>query len=229
MATHLTSELAKQDNIVHMGEELGSLYSELWQEVSRLFIIWGEYVALYGTKPSRVDLINNAAPLFFKVVQVSLWDNTLLAIARITDPTESCRKKNLTIKHLPSLIKDMGLQNKINNHIKTVDCKATFCRDYRNRRLAHNDFDLMMSEQAKPLEPASRKNVIDVLKGIMDVMNTVSIHFMETETPFDHTLNSQGAEDLLYVLDNGLRASTERRLRLESGNPLPNDTVVREL
>jgi hypothetical protein len=85
-STHRTSDEAKIERIAKMGEELGELYDALWQQVAWLYQKWGEYVVLFGTKPSRVELLNLAAPKFFRIVQDTLWKDVLLHIARLTDP-----------------------------------------------------------------------------------------------------------------------------------------------
>lgn len=65
-----------------MGDDLGSLYHALWNELAWLYSKWEEYVELFGTKPSRIDLLNKAAGHFFRIVQDSLWEESLLHIAR---------------------------------------------------------------------------------------------------------------------------------------------------
>jgi hypothetical protein len=60
-----TAEEAKKTNVEKMGAQLGVHYSALWQEVALLYRNWGEYSALFGTKPSRIELMNRAAPYFF--------------------------------------------------------------------------------------------------------------------------------------------------------------------
>ena len=72
-----------------MGWELGELYAALWREVAGIHSKWAEYVVLYGTKESRVDLLNRAAPRFARLIQDTLWENTVLHIARLTDPPKS--------------------------------------------------------------------------------------------------------------------------------------------
>lgn len=65
MSTHRTTEEAKQQYVEVMGEKLGSLYHALWNELAWLYAKWGEYVEIFGTKPSRVELVNQAAGHFF--------------------------------------------------------------------------------------------------------------------------------------------------------------------
>ena len=131
----------KEDDIKLMGEMLGTVYYELWQEVAWLHEKWGEYEELYVKKKSRINLMNQTAPLFFRIVQDTLWQNVLLNIARITDPIKSAGKKNLTLQILPSLVKD-ELHESITSMVKKSVRKAEFCRDWRNRHIAHMDYNL---------------------------------------------------------------------------------------
>src|SRR5665811_1662354 len=96
MSGHSTAEEAKQHHIDVMGEDLGSLYHALWNELAWLYSKWGEYVELFGTEPSRIGLINSAAGRFFRMVQDSFWEDSLLHIARLTDPPRTAEKENLT-------------------------------------------------------------------------------------------------------------------------------------
>ncbi len=65
MDGHLTDEEVRRNHIVKMGDELGSQFNRLSNECTWLHLKWSEYVALYGVKPSRVDLLNASAGGFF--------------------------------------------------------------------------------------------------------------------------------------------------------------------
>ena len=69
MATTQSADEAKQAYVASMGESLGSIFHALWQEVAWLHFKWREYVVLFGTKQSRVALLNRAAPSFFRIVE----------------------------------------------------------------------------------------------------------------------------------------------------------------
>lgn len=45
--THRTAEEAKIHYIEKMGDDLGTQFAALWQEVVRLHMKWGEYVELF--------------------------------------------------------------------------------------------------------------------------------------------------------------------------------------
>ncbi|MET3906774.1 hypothetical protein ABID59_001105 [Bradyrhizobium sp. S3.3.6] len=227
-----TADEAKKANIQKMGEQLGTLFSGLWQEVATLHFHWNEYVTLFGTKPERITLLNQAAPFFFRVIQDTLWESTLLSLARLTDPSNSQGnpdRSNLTVQALPALIADERLREKVERLVREATKLTEFCRDWRNRRIAHRDLKLALNEFTKPLAEGSRANVKDALKATAEVLNAVQLHYCDSGTGYDLGGPLGGANSLLYVLDDGLRAEEARQKRLEEGKPLANDFEARDL
>lgn len=212
-----------------MGVELGGLYHALWNELAWLHSKWSEYVELFGTKSSRIELINEAAGHFFGLVQDSLWEGTILHIARLTDPPKSAGKENLSIQKLPTLICDEKAKTNVSCLVARAVENAKFCRDWRNRHIAHKDFRLAMKTGAEPLMPASRANIKLVLASLSDALNAVSMHYMESTTCFEIITAGDGAVSLLYVLDDGLRANEVRMQRIKERNYLPEDFQDRDL
>jgi hypothetical protein len=227
-ATERTAEQAKADNIAAMGQPLGEQYSALWQELVWLYRIWGEYVDLYGTRPSRVELLNRAAGSFFRVVQDALWEQTILHIARLTDPAMSARKPNLSIRGLLSVIDDPKAKDAVSKAVDKALEASAFCRDWRNRRIAHRDLALALERHSQALAPASRAQVRSALDRIADVMNAVSMHYLDSETHFEGNLHSGGAS-LLCLLDSALELQAERYARLKRGEFRPEDLKRKEL
>lgn len=156
MSITRTPSEAKARNVAAMGEELGTLYSALWQEVAVIHSKWAQFVILFGTKPERVKLLNKAAPSFFRLVQDTLWENVILHIARLTDSPRSLGKSNLSIKRLSALVPDPALRTNLDALVSACVSSAEFSRDWRNRHLAHRDLDRATSDVADPLAPVSR-------------------------------------------------------------------------
>jgi hypothetical protein len=228
MNRYLTHDESKRKHIETLGNNLGSLFHELWNEVAWLYTKWGEYVELFGEKSSRIDLLNQSAPMFFRIVQDSLWENVLLHISRLTDPPKSCGRQNLSIQSLSSLV-DENIKIDITDQIKNAIEKSTFCRDWRNRHIAHRDLKLALDDQAEPLTPASRAMIRDALDSIAKVLNTFSEYYLKSTIGFDVISETCGAEDLLYILDDGIKAEAERCKRVKSGGYLPDDLLRRDL
>lgn len=202
-----------------MGDEFGSLFYYLYNETVWLTIKWLEYNELYGTKPSRIDLMNQAAPQIFFIIEKTLWNDILLGISRITDPPETYKKRNITFQAITKHIEDAELKNSIEIDIKGIIEKTQFCRDWRNRSIAHFDYDLNINEQkAEPLAPANRKLISEVMKMLQDVINRLNFHYLRKTVVFDHISGYQGAVSLLVNIENGLRfrdLKFERKLKGE--------------
>lgn len=223
MGTHRTAEEAKQRYIAHLGEPLGTLFSALWQELAWLNWKWIEYRELYGTKASRIELLNDAAPLFFRIVQDTLWEDSLLHLARLTDPVKSAGRPNLTIRALPDLIEDPKVCAHVSSLIDKGVASTEFCRDWRNRHIAHRDLALALSQGAQPLKEASRLKVKDALKAIEDVLNAVSGHYMDETSIFSLSQSHSGSVSLLHVLHDGIELDKQRLARIERGEYNPAD------
>jgi len=229
MPRNRSAEEVKRDHIERMGEELGSLYTALQNEVAWVYSKWWEYVELFGTKPSRVELLNKAAPYFFRIVQDSLWEDILLHIARLTERTRTAGKRNLTIQRLPWLVVDEKVGENITELTNSAIAKADFCKDWRNRHIAHRDLKLALDQAAEPLKAASHAKVKDVLDNIAAVLNAVSQYYMNSTTSFEEMRTLHGAVSLLYILDSGLKAKEERLQRIEKGDYRPADLKAPDL
>jgi hypothetical protein len=229
MADETAVDEVRDGYIQCMGQDLGSVFHALWEEVAWIHVKWREYCELFGTRPSRIDLLNEAAPLFFRIAQDALFEDILLHIARLTDPPESCGKKNLTIRSLGSFLERSEISQELDTLLKVALEKADFCRDWRNRYIGHRDFKLALEQGAEALKPASRQKVKAVLVALAQVLNCVHIHYMQSETVFDRGNNPGGALELLYLIDDGVRLKKDREARLNAGEYRPEDCRNGEL
>jgi AbiU2 len=222
MAAYRTSEEVRAEHIAKMGDQLGKAYNALYNELAWLFIKWRQYEELFGKKPERIDLLNEAAPLFFRLLQDTLWEDILLHVARLTDAVASRGKENLTVRQLPLLV-EPALQAETEALVKAAVEKAEFAADWRKRHIAHRDLKRVLAEKPDQLAPASRLKVKQVLESLAAIMNRVDQHYFGSETAYDFGPDYGDAVSLFYVLRNGLEAEHARRRRLEAGEPLNTD------
>jgi hypothetical protein len=227
--TYQTAEQAKQEYIAKMGDKLGPQYHALQQELIYLHRKWMEYVALFGTKPTRIQLLNATASVFFRTVQDVLWDDMLLHIARLTDPSVTGKFYNLTLQNLPELIADEQLKAKVAPLVKSALDQSAFCRDWRNRLVAHRDLDTAINGAADQISGGSRDQVNKLLQTMDDVLNAVEFHFLDTQTDYKFDGYSGGAKDLLHRLDDGKKRNDERNARIASGKGTPDDLAERDV
>jgi hypothetical protein len=212
-----------------MGERLGPLYYLLWQEIAWLHTKWHQYVVLFGTKESRVALLNEAAPAFFRTVEDSLWEDVLLHISRLTDPPGQGATAKLTIRRCEALVDDPRTAQTVKEAVEKAIELSSFCRDWRNRHIAHRNLNLALKVGATPLAEASREKVDSVLAALVKVLDAISLHYQATTNRFECDGFPGAAEALLYVIDSGVHAETERKRRLLSGEMWPNDLQIKKL
>ena len=110
MGDEQTAEQVRAEHIAGLGPRMGPVFSELRDDLAWLQVKWSEYRELFGTSPERIELLNRAAGLFFRVLQDSLWEDALLHLCRLTDPPVTRGRHNLTIRALPDLCADDGLR-----------------------------------------------------------------------------------------------------------------------
>jgi AbiU2 len=213
----------RQQYIAAMGAELGELFFRYWHECVWLHLKWEEFVVLFGTSPERIELLNCAAKSFFRTVQDALWNDVLLHICRLIDPPQSMGKDNLTLRRLPAIV-EPALQAQVVSLLDTCLAKCEFATDWRKRYLAHRDLHLSLQRSAKPLAPASRKQVSEAIASMGSLLNAVQLHYQQSETWWAGPIAPLGnAEALLYVLREGVQAESRRRERIRSGQFTPED------
>ena len=219
-----SAEEAQARYIDKMGQELGDLFHETSHELTWMHWRWMQYRTLFGEKPSRIDLLNEAAPLFFRIVQDVFFEDTLLAIARLVGPAKSSGKQNLAVERFPPLLADPNLKEQVCTLIEKAKTSAGFAVDWRNRRLAHLDLDLSLGRSLEALPPATREKVEESLSALREVLDCIEIAYCDGHTLYDRSSVLGGAEELLYVIRDGLTHDRDRRARWERGELHDDDS-----
>lgn len=217
--TMRTAAESRADYEQAMGLELGAIYAELVQELCSIYLIWGQYKILYGTKETRVDLLNQASGSFFRIVQDCLFDQVLLSISRMTDQPSIRGHQTLTVQRLADLVPDATLADTVKAKVALALKAEEFCRDWRNKRIGHNNLEHRLDPSAKPLKDATRLKVDAALAALANVLNALASHYLDSETAFEHVLPMHpDAEGMLFVIHDGVKAQDQRRMKLEAGD-----------
>jgi hypothetical protein len=223
MGTQTTEEV-KEEMCKKMGSDFGSLFYSLYNEITWLTFKWIEFRELFGTKESRFELMNKVAPFFFFTVQNILWENLLLGVARITDPPETFKKKNTTLQTIGQHLADSGFKVEFEKDLNDILMECQFCRDWRNRWIAHMDYELGVNrENAKPLEQASRLKLRLTIEKIHSLYNKISLKYLDSTTAWQMLSSDRGAISLLYRMEDGLRFDEEVHKKKLSGGWEPDN------
>jgi hypothetical protein len=223
-----TDEEILREYVGKMGRELGELFHAISNELTTINWRWNQYRILFGEKPSRLDLLNESAPFFFQVVQNALMEDTLLGIARLVGPIKSVGRSNVSIGHLPPLISDHKQKNETEHLVENAKSLGKFAVDWRHRYIAHQDLELALGRSATPLAEVTRERIEKALSALSKVLNYVAVAFGSSETAYSAGVALGDAQELLYVIRDGLthRSASEERLR--RGEPNSDDLKPRE-
>ena len=208
MAQVKTHRQLRAEYIVKMGREPGIAVHVLYNELLRLRMNWEEYVQLFGTSEKRIDLLNQASPRFFRMLEDELFESALLHLCRMTDRPVIAGHRTTTIQMLPAMFPTLA--RRLNPRVKKALTKTKFARDWRNRRISHHNFDREL--KPRQLNKASRAKVIAAIEAIHDVLALIHLKYFNYE-PLREPPDSrwEGAATLLLIIRGGLLRRQERK------------------
>lgn len=203
-----TQEEVRGDYVRLMGVGLGSLVHELTLEEDWLRDKWTIFRELFEHGGDRIDLLNRTAPNFFYFLHKLLYEDAMLHLSRLTDPPETYRKANLTVRQLDGLIADPNLKGSVEGAIKDLVITCKFARDIRNRRLAHTDLNSTRSGDPYSSCKITSTDVTRALKGLRTVLSLIENHYSIPPTLI--LRDPWGAEALVRCLQISTGAKDER-------------------
>jgi hypothetical protein len=225
----VSAEELRERCVNDLGEEFGAAYYAISQDITWLHAKWAHYEQLYTRSPARLRVLNRAADHFFGFLQGMLLDDLLLQLARLTDPPKSVGKENLTLQMLPNLITDPTLKNIVKTRVTAALDACSVAREWRNRRLAHNDLALKVEASPTPLPKFTYQDIRTSLGAVREVLDPIEEKYWNSETKYEHVITGPGDGDaLVYWINTGLKAQDRRHERLRQGKPLPEDLEAEE-
>ena len=223
MSRNHSADEVRAANIAALGQVLGELFTVLENELTLICWRWQQYRELYGGGEARFELMNGSGSFFFWTVQQMIWEDTLLAIARLTAGPKSAGKPNLTMQRLGPLISDTNLRASVETQLESLVRSTAFAKDWRDRRLAHRALDLALGTAAQPLPQTSVSEVEGALAQMASILNAIGLHYMRSTTAFQNSPINGGALNVLYALRDGQRLEALRQRHLEAGEYRPEE------
>lgn len=200
---------------VRFGPDLGEYLFHVEQQWVGLKSLWREYEALFGHSPERVEFLNKSTGSFFFLVNRTFYESTILAICRLTDPVKSAGKPNLTLMGLPERVSEPALREELNSLNAIALEAAKFQRDWRNRRITHNDLGLALNK-AEPLKSGTRKKMNAAISAIHAPIDLLYQRLADTTYLNEFIGPLDDAVAVLNVMFDGLEAQKTRNESIES-------------
>jgi hypothetical protein len=226
MAAILSAEEVKQKHLEALGRTLGPIFHALYNEVAWLHAEWFEYRKLYAHSPERLELLNKAAGFFFGTLERVIRRSVLLHIARLTDPPrqgKAGRYVNLSLFTLKEAVSIPDLSRELVELLEDAKASSAFAREWRHRRLAHQDLAVALGRTPTPLPGVSRQHVEDALASFRAVINCIYFHYFQGPAGMENLLASHDAESLVAQLAIADHLETQRRKRIRDRRALPED------
>lgn len=205
-----------------LGPDFGPVYHALYSDLVWLHAKWLEFRKLFAQAPEQIDLLNEVASWFFRVVEDVIWDDVLLHIARLTDEPEmhKGKYKQLTVFRLADPSLGEPLLSRVGAALEVCQKRAAFARSYRDKRLAHSDLEHAMGTAVQPVSRGSRHSVEQVLAAFVDVMNLIYAAHTGGEVAYRYFAARGDANALTFHLRVAKRAIKDHEDRGEYG-PVP--------
>ena len=178
-------------------------FNALWEEVSELYFQWNTFRQLFTDRDNR-DMMNSVAPGFFSLTHDLLRDSIFQCICRLTDPSKTMGKDNLTLSKFAETLRVVGYEEaseRIHTLVETVKTSThhSLIRQHRNRRISHTDMRIRLEEETLP--HVTIMQIQHSLDEIVHVMSTIESELFDAPiTDFGESFAQGDAESLLVYL-----------------------------
>ena len=202
--------------VAKFGDVDGFLVHRLTNSVSQLALQWRVFLYFYCGAKERVDVLNEASGFVSKIIQDTLWDNAILTIRRLTDPEESGKDTNVSLKHL---LRIAGQNNELE---RKYDDMVECCRNsrrYASKLVAHSD---LKHAAGKKTAATTRGETTKAVKSIILFVQEFHLLTRDTDYQLLPITTIQDEQQFLHRLHQGNGAARlaekERREALQKSD-----------
>ncbi|WP_280542468.1 hypothetical protein [Chromohalobacter sp. 11-W] len=188
-----------------MDEHLQKVFDRIKQELNHIHYRWTLYRQMFGTNPSRIELINKTSSNIFVEFQWLVIDHMVMSLSKLTDRARMGGNDNLSYHYLIEKVRASGNEELADELQVELDELTVACekfRELRNKRVAHNDLVVALDEDGSPLPGVSRADIEAALIHARNIMNKVELHFNDSQTLYEEIilpLTNDGRSVLIWL------------------------------
>jgi len=188
-------------------EEIRDACADLCDDVAMLHLKWRFYLELFQER-ENAQLLSNLARAFFQTVEESLRADMLMSICRLSDPSRSLARVNLSFAILLGKCADLP---KVDNLVTAFQAACGNVRLYRNRYIAHNDLGSVINLKENLLPGVGRSQIDEILRLAREILRTVYGHYANVDLAFQPA-HSGGARELIDWIKQAQATEMKQRL-----------------
>ena len=188
-----------------MDEHLQKVFDRIKQELHHIHYRWTLYRQMFGTNPSRIELINKTSSNVFVEFQWLVIDYMVMSLSKLTDRARMQGNDNLSYHYLIEKVRESGnvdLADELQAELDELTVACEKFREIRNKRVAHNDLVVALDNNVSPLPGVSRADVEVALVHARNIMNKVELHFNDSQTLYEEIilpLTNDGRSVLIWL------------------------------
>jgi hypothetical protein len=193
-------------------EPIKELFSHFAGQAIHAHAKWTMFRHLYVESPKNIELLNRTAPGFFALAQQALFDDMIVSLLRMLDPPSIPHSNPVLQRLLDSLSPEVKatLEPQLKYSLDCALSTAQTLRHHRNKRIAHQDLNILLSIGDAQLDPTSCAEIRQTLEHIEAFLGTIYAHFTNSVFMWD-VADIRGGSDSL--LDHLRMAQTFGRLK----------------
>jgi len=180
-------------------DDIRDIFMWLCQDVAALYYKWHFYLELYSEEENTA-LLSYLAQSSFNIIEESLRSDLTMSICRLRDPAYSVGKENLSLSTLAQKCSEI---DEVDELLKEFQDACQPIRQYRNKRVGHNDLNTTIKPRDNPLPGIGRRDIDNILALASRILNVIYKNYIDSELVFDHPFFIGGAEALIYWLRLG--------------------------
>lgn len=186
-----------------MNTVVDSYYNNLTKEILLIDAKVKDFGILYNNEDkSVIDLLNDIAPTFFWNIEHAMFDDIVIRMAKILDPSVQGRNENYTLETMINECTDnRSLYNKLKPLLDNAKDNFEKLKTYRNKELAHRDKNTYLSEEkVNMVNENSLKIIKETLDSMILFMNVYEGITGKVEISYEMNKFKGGSENLLNKL-----------------------------
>jgi hypothetical protein len=185
--------------------EIEKIYKPLYQDICYIHTKWGIFRQLYVSDKNTVDILNKSGALFFRITQELLVDDIVLSLSRLTDPSKTFKKDNLSLEQLVDAIDESKfpkLKDEASKQLENARIKCSFAREIRNKKIAHNDLTHRLQPKVSLYSKVTTTTIDDALLSIRELINKVATTFEGSTVCYEILISDNHVRKMIKRFQN---------------------------
>lgn len=197
----------KRDILIVCNPRLRETFLAFREQCIWLQTCYNTYAALFESDQPTKEILSRTAQTFFDELNIIFIEYCLLQVCKLTDPSNSKGRDNLTFKHLNGLL---GAKNLLTPEIiaasNGLESYRNLIKDGRNRIISHADKETLLADLV--LGAHEESDVHAFFENLHKYVDAVGIAVGVGPLDFRTTAGPGDALDLLRYLRVGLNHRT---------------------